>query len=222
MNIPSSITQKFFVKNCSLAAIAVGEYASSLLELRDKIATVDESCIYYHFWGGKMNSQFTHSQYHNDFANWAYHRLHDHILAEKLSIIDPTEFENLEDLRQEVLETIEKRMDDHEVVLLVKKDDRFNFIRSTIIIYENSTIVHSPEDLASVISKLPPNSIYYHFIDARGRTSNKVDDFSEWLSMFGNQYEQLIKEIQAIDPYFLSLSQIKDELTRVIQDYFKK
>ena len=111
----------FFVKNCSLAAIATGEQANSLLELRDKIATVDEGSIYYHFWGGRMNPKFVQIQYHNDFASWVYYRLHDHILAERLSIIDPTEFENLEALRQEVLETIETRLDDYEIILWTKK-----------------------------------------------------------------------------------------------------
>lgn len=213
--------QSFFVKNCSLATIATGEYANSLVELRDKIANVDPSSIYYHFWAGRMNPQFIHSQHHNDFASWIFHRLHDNILAEKLSVIDPTEFENIEALRQNILETIESRLDDYDIILWTKKEDRFHFIRSTIIIFESSIEISRPEDLSHALEILPPNCLFYHFIDARTRTLEKRDDFSAWLKMFGSQYEELIKKIQLIDPYFLTLTQLKEELKSTIQNFFE-
>lgn len=218
----SATAEPFFVKNCALASIATGERANSLLEFREKLATVDEGCIYYHFWGGRMNPQFIHSQYHNDFSSWAYYRLHDQVLAERLSIIDPTEFNSLEELRQEVLETIDRRLDDYEIVLWTKREDRFHFIRSTIIVFESITTVNRPEDLGKVISTLPPSSIFYHFIDARTRSPEKIDDFSTWLKIFGDQYDLLIQKILAIDPYFLSLTQLREELSQVVQSHFSE
>ncbi len=214
--------QEFLVKNCSLAAIATGESASSLIELRDKIATVEEGCIYHHFWGGRMNIQFVHPQHHNDFAHWVYHRLHDHVLAERLNIIDPTEFNSLEELRQELLETIEKRLDDYEIILWTKKEDRFHFIRSTVIVFESTLSIKNPEDLSAAVRKLPTSSIFYHFIDARSRTSEKIDDFSTWLKTFDDLYIPLIEQIRALDPYFLSLTTLRDELANTLTDYFEK
>ena len=41
-----------------------------------------------------------------------------------------------------------------------------------------------------------------------------------WLKGFGSQYETLIEDIQSIDPYFLSLVRVKEELINVIQNYF--
>lgn len=219
MNGSKGPTQ-FFVKNCSLAAIATGESANSLIELRDKLANVAEGCVYYHFWGGRMNPHFVHSQHHNDFAVWAFHRLHDNVLAEKLSIIDPTEFENLQALRQEVLETIESRLDDYENIHCTKREDQFHFIRSTTIVFDSPYSILQPKELPKVIQLLPPSSIFYHFIDARARTPDKVDDFSVWLKTFGNEYSGLIEKIQAIDPYFLSLTQLRDEIGLVAQQFF--
>lgn len=220
MNNSKTSRQSFFVKNCSLASIATGVSARSLLELRDKLATVDESCIYYHFWGGRLHRHLSHAQHHNDFSDWAYNRLHDHVLAEKLAIIDPTEFERLEDLRQEVLETIENRLDDYEIVLWTKKEDQFHFIRSTLFVFESSLIISKPEELPKTLPLLSPSSIFYHFIDARARTAEKIDDFSVWLKMYGNTYNMLIEKIQVIDPYFISLTQLKDELLQVVQTFF--
>lgn len=212
----------FFVKTCSLAAIATGERASSLLELRDKLLSIDEGCIYYHFWGGRMNAKFTQSQYHNDFAGWAHLRLHDHVLAEKLSVIDPTEHDHLESLRQEILEVVESRLDDYEIVLWTKREDQFYFIRSTIIVFESKISIERPLDLPFALEKLPPSSIFYHFIDARMRTQEKQDDFSVWLRTNGDHYEDLIEKIQSIDPYFLSLTELRDELVQSTRQYFEE
>jgi hypothetical protein len=212
---------EFIVRNCSLAAIAPAVSAGSLVELRDKIATVDEGCIYHHFWGGRMNPQFIQAQYHNDFASWVNHRLHDRVLAERLNVIDPTEYKTLEDLRQGLMESIENRLDDYEIVLWTKKEDRFYFISSTIIIFESEIVIKTPADLPQIFPTLTPSSVYYHFIDARARTKDSTDDFSTWIKTFGEDYHGLIENIQAIDPYFLSLTELKDQLTVVMRDFFK-
>ncbi|MBA3957567.1 MAG: hypothetical protein H0X51_04120 [Parachlamydiaceae bacterium] len=207
----------FLVKTCSLASIATGAKANSLLELHDKLVSADEGCIYYHFWGRHMTPQFGHVEYHNDFARWAHDALDDHVLAERLNIIDPTEFTDLESIRQAVLETIEESLEE-EVLPWIKKEDRFHFIRSTIIVFESEIQVNNPEELALTLPKLPPSSIFYHFIDARRRTVDRTDDFSVWLKTFGSKYDQLIQQIQGIDPYFLSLTQLRDKLTELLKD----
>lgn len=209
----------FSVKNCSLVATATGEKASSLYELREKIAMIDEACLYYHFWGARMTAQFTFRQHHNDFASFAFHRLHDHVLAEKLSVIDPREYKNLEELRQELLETIDERLEDYEVMLSVKKDERFYFVWAIFVIFDSTYKIAHPKDFLSVIERIPPSSIFYHFIDARGRTPDKIDDFSAWLKNFGKQYEDLIAQISSIDPYFLSLVEVKNELIKAFRNY---
>lgn len=214
--------QNFIFKDCSLGAIATGLQASSLVELRDKLAYVDEGCLYYHFWGARLNPRFIQPEHHNDFASWVHNRLHDHILAEKLSIIDPTEFNSLEALRQELIEVIENRLDDYEFVLWLRREDRFHFIRSVLIIYDSEIVITKPCELPDAIDKVPPSSIYFHFIDARTRTRERIDDFSLWLSTFGDQYVPLIKKIQAIDPYFASVSSLKEDLGKVIRTYFRE
>lgn len=218
--IQESPPRTFYVKNCSLASIATAQRAGSLSELKDKIAIVEEGCLYHHFWGERMNTQFVHTQYHNDFASWVFHRLHDTILAEKLSIIDPTEFENIEALRQELIEVIEKRLDEYEFIIWTRKEDQFHFVGSSIVVFDSFIKINTPEELPSVIHSFAPNSIFYHFIDSRRRTAEKTDDFTLWLKQFGNKYDGLIEKIQDIDPYFLSLNQLKEKLSQIIGTYF--
>lgn len=207
-----SETRSFVVKNCSLASIATGDKANSLIELRDKLFSVEEGCIYFHFWGGRMKPQHVHSQYHNDFASWVFHRLHDATLAEKLSIIDPTNFDSLEDLRHDLIETIEQRLDEEEFVRWTKREDAFYFVQSLIVVFDSTIVIPHPDELVNILPQLPPSSIFYHFIEARRRTSDKTDDFSTWLALYGDTYKELIDAFQSIDPYFLSLTQLREEL----------
>lgn len=215
------MSDPFFLKNCTLAAIATGISASSLTELNEKISIVDEGCIYNHFWGSRMNPQFVHPQHHNDFAVWAYDSLHDNILAERMSIIDPTDYPNLEGLRIAVQEAIETRLDEYDYVVWTKKEDKFHFINSTIIVFGTQISAKNPTELAILIEKLPPSSVFYHFIDARGRTEQKWDDFSVWLTSWGSDYKGLVESIQKIDPYFLSLRQIREQLSKTFKTFFE-
>ena len=55
-------------------------------------------------------------------------------------------------------------------------------------------------------------SIFYHFIDAKRRLPDGLDDFSLWLMSFGDKYQELIHQIRNLDPYFFTLPELKKEL----------
>lgn len=208
--------QAFLIKSCTLTAIATGEYANSISTLCDKLATVHEDCIYHHFWGGRLFAQFTHPEYHNDFAIWAHRVLHDEKLAEKLSILDPTEYVSLNGLRADLIEILEQNCDDYGYMSIIKKNEAFHFVRSEIIIFDTPFSIADPKDIPQIITALSPGSIFFHFIDARSRTAQRCDDFSSWLMTYGDQYSHLIEKLRAIDPYFLSLSALKNEVVKVM------
>ncbi len=217
-NMPS--VDPFVIKNCALAAVATGEHAGSLIELRDRMATTHIGCVYFHFWGRRLHPQFTHPEYNNDFGAWAHRSLHDQILAERLSVIDPMEFKDLEELRLYVYDVLDKRIEELEVLPWIKKEDRFSFIRSIITVFDTPISMNSPEELLQIVPALSPGSVFYHMIDARRRTPDGLDDFSTWLKIWQEEHEELIKAIQQIDPYFLTISELKNELNKTVQEYF--
>src|SRR5258708_2955126 len=112
---------KFYFKDCALSTIATGKKAENLRELYDRLSTIHPSSIYHHFWGTRLSPQYETQEYLNDFAMWCYQHIHDQTLAERLSIIDPTEYKNLEDLRKELLSAIETRLDETEDLIWVPK-----------------------------------------------------------------------------------------------------
>lgn len=211
----------FAIKDCTLIAIATGKRAGNLRELRALLGDIDLGSIYYHFWGGLLRPRFDDPEYHNDFAIWVRHALHDKVLAEKLSLIDPTNYPDLEGLRQEILEIIEERLDEIDYSPNAPRDHQFEFIRSQIVIFDTKNTVTSPKDFVKVLPHMSVGSIFFHFIDARRRNSESIDDFSNWLKNFKNKYDDLCEMIKEIDPYFLSLTEMRIELTETFQTFFE-
>jgi hypothetical protein len=65
-------------------------------------------------------------------------------------------------------------------------------------------------------------SLFYHFIDSRRRTQSRRNDFSEWMGGWGEQYAQLAAQIAAVDPYFNSLTELRDHLHAILQSNLQK
>lgn len=217
---PTSHASAFAVKDCALAAIATGMKAQTLRELRDHIQTIHPGAIYYHFWGRLLLPRFDNPEYPNDFAEWAAHGLHDQTLAERLGVIDPTEFDDLEALREEMLNVLEERLDEVELAPWSKQDRQFGFIRSQIVVFDTNRRISEPRDLVGEVARMSVGSVFYHFIDARRRTERGEDDFRSWLEGFGDGHADLVAAIASVDPFFETLTELRRRLVAVMRDYF--
>ena len=222
----------FNVKDCSLVALATGKRALDLRELRDNIQFISPDSIYYHFWGTKMRPSFEDPDYHNDFATWAHRSLHDKTLAERLSMLDPTGYTTLEDLRRDLLEVIDERLDEIEQPTWVGRDRQFEFIRAQIVVFSTHIVVQHPREFAELMPTLSAGSVFYHFIDARRRNKGGVDDFENWLESWSAAaaaapagpppFEDLRMRIRHIDPFFSSLTDLRAELAAAFRQHVRK
>jgi Family of unknown function (DUF5752) len=211
----------FAVKDCALATIATGRRAQTLRELRDNLRDIHPGCIYHHFWGTLLRPQFTDREYNNDFAVWCHHSLHDNPTAERLAVIDPADYADMEELRQELIEIIEERLDETEVTLIARPDQQFHFTRSVIVVFDTYRRLTDPAELAWVLPELSVGSVFYHFIDARRREPIAMDDFRAWLHGMGSEYKPLCDSVAEIDPYFESLFVLRDRLAETFKAYFR-
>ncbi len=214
-------TAPFFIKDCALIAIATGKRAQNLRELREHLRDISPNSIYYHFWGGLLRPRFDNPEYHNDFAIWIAHGLHNKILAERLAVIDPAKLADLEDVREELIDAIEEYLDEEEYLTWSKRDDQFEFIRSQMVVFDTHISVTEPVEFVQTLPRMSVGSIFYHFIDGRRRNENSLDDFQNWLLEFGDKYNDLRTNIDRIDPYFPPLKVLRAELSEVLNDYFK-
>ena len=211
----------FAIKDCALATIATGRRAQTLRELRDNLRYIHAGCIYHHFWGTLLRPQFSDREYNNDFATWCHHSLHDNPVAERLAVIDPADYADMEELRQELIEIIDERLDETEVMLVARADQQFHFTRSVIVVFDTYRRLTQPAELVWVLPELSVGSIFYHLIDARRREPTAVDDFRAWLLSLGPEYKPLCDSLAEVDPYFESLFVLRDRLAQTFKAYFR-
>jgi hypothetical protein len=210
----------FAIKDCALGSMATGRRAQTLRELRDILRDIHPGCIYHHFWGTLLRPQFSDREYNNDFAAWCHHSLHDNLAAERLAVIDPADYTDEEELRQELIDVIEARLDETDLVLFARPDQQFHFVRGVIVVFDTHRRLADPAELRSVVPEMSVGSIFYHFIDARRREPVSVDDFRAWLMGLGLGYEALIDDLAEVDPYFESLYVLRDHLAALFARHF--
>jgi len=216
------MSESFEVKDCALITLATGAKVFTCREMAEAVGRIDASSIYHHFWGGLLRPGFEDPEYQNDFAAWAWHGLNDAVLAERLSIIDPTAFPDIEELRQELVDVIEAHIDESEVAKWKAANFEFQFINSQLVIFDTKMRLHQPEDLRISAPLMSVGSIYYHLIDGRGRSYTGANDFSCWLVQFGEDYSELTEKIAEIDPYFTTLVDLRADLVFVLDTYMHK
>ncbi len=214
--------EPFAVKDCALIAVATGKRAQNLKEMVDTLMTIHPGAIYHHFWGGLLRPRFDDPQYNNDFAVWCHYGLHDDILAERLAVIDPTDYENLEAIRQRLIEVLENRLDELETLSWSRTDQQFYFLRSQIVVFDTQKILSTPEELAQAIPHMSVGSVFFHFIDARRRFPWRMDDFRAWLQGFGEEYGHCVDALSCIDPYFLTLTELRTQIHQTLTNCLQR
>lgn len=210
----------FILKDCALIALASGRHAINLGELKSILGSIPADSIYHHFWGGLLHPRFDDPEYRNDFAVWVHRELHDHVLAERLAIIDPAEFDDLEMLRTALIDLIEERIDEKELLNWLPAGAPFHFLRSRIVVFDSGMRAETPEDLYRLLPRLSSGCIFYHCIDARRRNSDHVDDFSVWLRDFGEPCAALCDRLAEIDPYFGGLTELRSQIEEVFASIY--
>lgn len=211
---------EFAIMDCALATVATGRRAQTLRELRDILRDIHPGSIYHHFWGTLLRPQSTSREFNNDFADWCRTSLHDNPVAERLAVIDPVHYPDMESLRQELIDVIDERLDETEIMLFAQADQQFQFVRSILVQFDTHRRVKHPRDLVAALPQLSVGSIFYHFIDARRRDPISVDDLRAWLQGIGPQYDTLCDALAEIDPYFDSLYVLRERLTEAFTQFF--
>lgn len=205
------------IKDCEILHIATGVRAQNLEELKDELEIVHPESIYFHFWAKKLSPGFEEPEFNNDFANWAHAKLHNNKLAERLSLINPGTFSNVEDLRSKLLSVIETTTEKDQLNRNSKDNEKFQFTRAELVLINSGISVSSPQELTEIIPTLPMGSMYFHFIESQ----NGPESIASFISNSGEQYSDLSFQLSKLDPYFFSLKELQSRTAQIFKNYFQ-
>jgi hypothetical protein len=174
--------------------------ANTINDFKNAIKLIPLNSLLYHFYINIFNYNLISSIYTNDIAYWFYKNGYCSV-AEEIASIDPTEYLDLENLRQDLINILSKYSDDKII------ENSFYFLTIKRNIFFTNLKTNTLEEFVNGIRNSSVNSIFYHLIMSKLDNKKPINDYSEWLSIQG--YSQKAELINKIDIYALNLVQVK-------------
>jgi hypothetical protein len=209
----------FEFKQCISILKATGKKAKDVSELRDLISTVSDDCIFHHTYQYFLKGHIL--EYTNDFAHWAGESLEERALSERLSNIDPYDFKDINNLRNELIEVIDDYLNVFPEPREAMPGDEFYFNETVTLIFPVGIRARNLAEFLTAMRYINTPTIYYHFYEARIRLGGGIDDFSRWIEdVFGKK--ELANRIRSIDPFMHNLEEIKQHIIEEVEEEVRK
>lgn len=198
-----------------------GLRANNLNELLTHIRQVPGSVIYHHTHHFLQQHQYLSPEPPNDFAYWASQSLRNDELAERLASIGTVAFSSIRELRDKIVEVIDKTIKEHPDSCEKKAALPFYFIRSISFVLPTPYYATNLQEFLEFLKKVSVDSLYYHIFEARLRLEHPTNDFSKWLENNLNENE-LAAQINRLDPYTYTMEGLRARLIEMIQKRIKR
>lgn len=206
---------RFQFRSQSSVPLCTPYHADSLRTLVDCLYRVNDSSILYHLFHHLLRNPVLDTRHQNDFARWTLDAAGEPVLAERLSIVDPLTFDSLKSARSRLIETVEHHIGDLERIYRVPPGQEFRFMELRSFTYATGASASTLQELASTLPDISMESIFYHYVIARLRIAEPLNDFSAWCRDVWKEPD-LAEEIEALTPYRYPLDQLPAQIATLI------
>ena len=191
-----------------------GLKAKNLQGLLNGLQQVSGSSIFYHTHHQYLSHHFEKPVFYNDFALWVSEALQEQRLAEQLAAIDLLTFTTIRQLREAIITTMENYHNENDGWSReCPPGDEFHFCKSQSFIMPTGLVAQDAADFFAKLPRASNVSLYFHFFEARLRLERPTNDFSQWLADCGEK--TLAQAIDQIDPYIMTLDELKDAIIKL-------
>ena len=159
--------------------------------------------------------------YPNDFAQWVAMEVRDHVLGERLAVVDPFEYGELDALRGQLISIIDDHLSRTPIVPRVMFGEPFYFNKSLIIQVPTRIEVRTLQEFRNALSEVEVSAIYFHVFEARHRLKHEESDFSAWIHD-GLGMPDLAEKLRTINPYLGSLERVRSALLMVCDEFLNR
>jgi len=195
----------------------LGVRAENERQLAELIEAVPLDSIYFHTHGFLLRHRFAAGLYPNDFATWVAVHVRDQVLGERLAMVDPSEFPNLQALREELVAVIDDHLRQIPVVPRVILAEPFDFVRSRIVEVPTGVEVGTLAELRQALLEVDVSAIFFHLVEARLRLGRGQNDFAAWFEHALGMPE-LAARAQQVSPYGASLERTRARLIQLCDE----
>jgi len=198
--------------------VLTGRRARNLAELLEHLRAVSGACIFYHTHHLHHAHHFEKPRFYNDFATWASHALQEEGLAERLAAIDMLAATSIRAIRDAIIEAISKYVETAgKAARECPPGDEFDFCEAKSFVMATGVVARNNSEFFNGIAAATNASLHFHFFEARLRLERPVNDFSQWLNARGET--RLARRIERLNPYSMTLDELKNEIVRLGKRY---
>lgn len=201
-------TRPFTFIGCVELREILGRRARDEQELMEEIEGLPAESIYYHTSTVFLRRPLVAGSYPNDFAIWVGTQIRDQVLAERLGMVDPFQFDSPERVREEILSILDDHLEGISLVPRIVFGDPFFFVRSHIIEVPTGLEARSLPEFRAALAEVDVSALYLHGLDARARWGVPGGHFAEWIGE-ALGLERLSERVGRLNPYMGGLERIR-------------
>ena len=209
--------QPFRFSSCIELREVLGKRAMDEHRLLELIEEVPADSIYYHTHSYFLRHAYTQQLYSNDFATWVVLYAQDRLLGERLGVLDPFDFSDIEQLRDEILRIMADHLN-HSTVPRCVVSEPFEFIRSHIFEIPLGLETKTLSEFHDALAEVEVGAVYNHVCEARMRKRPLSVDFARWLSSEdGLGLQELALNVERVGRLGLSLEGMRNKILRLCE-----
>lgn len=191
--------------------VLTGLQAKNLPELLHHLNTVSGASIFYHTHHQFLSLHFEKPVFHNEFAHWVGDALQEERLSEELTAVDLLAFTTVRQLREAIVAKVEAYLQEVQgPARECRPGNAFHFCESQSFIMPTGAVAHDVRDFFSKLGAVSNVSLFFHFFESRLRLERATNDFSQWLRYMDQ--EELADDIDKLDPYAMTLDELRAEM----------
>jgi hypothetical protein len=206
---------------CSELREILGKEADDEKRLVELLEEVPLDSVYFHTHSYFLRHSHVERVYPNDFAEWVATEVRDHVLGERLAVVDPFEFKSLESLREELISIIDDHLSRTPIVPRVIFGEPFHFSQSRVLEVPTDWVAWTLQEFRNAVSEVDVSAVYYHMLEARHRLQRSDTDFSTWIRQ-SLEMPELGERLLVINPYHGSLERLRSALLTACDEFLVK
>lgn len=194
-----------------------GRKAHTLEGLLPLVETCSDSSIFYHTFSAFLKMREIRVPFNSDFAIWVSRMLNEKALAEKLTAIDLSDFNTIEDLRERLVEIIKSYRDERAIAFQKVANEPFYLHDIVRVVYLTDKFAYDLPSFRNLLTSISVYSLYFHFIESRLQTHFQTNDFSRWMEESLNMPD-LACRIMQIDINVYTLEGLRARIIQLIDE----
>jgi hypothetical protein len=175
---------------------------------------VPAGSIFFHTFGYFLRHRVFTTAYGNDFARWAANEIGDHALAERLAVVDPFGFSDLDELREHLVTILQDHLRGHESERRVEFVRGFHFQQSQVVEVPLGVAAQTLGEFRAGLATVDESAIYLHTVETRARQRH-AESFADWVRE-ALELPELAERFERIDPYLTTIERIRGRLLGLV------